>query len=122
MSRYESNKVSYDSPCDSDNDWTNSTGGSKYSDSESSVPEWDSDVGEDGELVFIKAKLANDPINTTQTPLLEGCETFKLRNNFKRTSTRRSAKDGRLRQLPQTSGLYEVVWCGPPKVLESCKT
>lgn len=27
-------KVSYDSPCDSDNDWTDSTDDSKYSDSE----------------------------------------------------------------------------------------
>lgn len=28
------NKVHYESPCDSDNDWTDSTGDSKYSDSE----------------------------------------------------------------------------------------
>ncbi|XP_075975543.1 inturned planar cell polarity protein [Anticarsia gemmatalis] len=91
MNNYES-KLSYDSPCDSDNDWTNSSGDSKYSDSESSVPEWDSDVGEDGELVYIKSKTANEAVDQNKTPLLESCETFKLRNNFKRTSTRRSTK------------------------------
>lgn len=91
MNNYKS-KVSYDSPCDSDNDWTNSSDDSKYSDSESSVPEWDSDVGEDGELVYIKIKNDNETTDFTKTPLLENCETFKLRNNFKRSSTRRSTK------------------------------
>ncbi|KAM3964976.1 inturned planar cell polarity protein [Aphomia sociella] len=86
------NRSNYESPCDSDNDWTNSSNDSKYSDSESSVPEWDSDVGEDGELVYIKIKVNNDPLEDTQAPLLENCETFKLRNNFKRSSTRRSTK------------------------------
>ncbi|CAD0201699.1 unnamed protein product [Chrysodeixis includens] len=91
MNSYK-NKISYDSPCDSDNDWTNSSDDSKYSDSESSVPEWDSDVSEDGELVYIKTKINNDTIDETKAPLLESCETFKLRNNFKRSSTRRSTK------------------------------
>ncbi|KAJ8723237.1 hypothetical protein PYW08_003149 [Mythimna loreyi] len=90
MNTYKS-KMSYDSPCDSDNDWTNSSDDSKYSESESSVPEWDSDVGEDGELVFIKTK-SNNETPDIKTPLLENCETFKLRNNFKRSSTRRSTK------------------------------
>lgn len=58
----------------------------------SSVPEWDSDVGEDGELVYIKIKNDNEMTDFTKTPLLENCETFKLRNNFKRSSTRRSTK------------------------------
>lgn len=58
----------------------------------SSVPEWDSDVGEDGELVYIKIKNDNETTDFTKTPLLENCETFKLRNNFKRSSTRRSTK------------------------------
>ncbi|XP_052755240.1 protein inturned isoform X2 [Galleria mellonella] len=58
----------------------------------SSVPEWDSDVGDDGELVYIKIKYNNNAIEDTNTPLLENCETFKLRNNFKRSSTRRSTK------------------------------
>ncbi|XP_063381491.1 protein inturned [Cydia fagiglandana] len=83
-------KLNYDSPCDSDNDWTSSDD-SKYSDSDSSVPEWDSDVGEDGELVYIKVKSCNDVDNST-APLLENCEAFKRKNNFKRTSTRRSTK------------------------------
>ncbi|CAH2047384.1 unnamed protein product, partial [Iphiclides podalirius] len=85
------NKVHYESPCDSDNDWTDSSEDSKYSDSESSVPEWDSDIAEDGELVYIKVKNNNDHDNTN-TPLLENCETFKLRSDFKRVSTRKSAK------------------------------
>lgn len=55
----------------------------------SSVPEWDSDVGEDGELVFIKTKTNSE---ITETPLLESCEIFKLRSDFKRSSTRRSTK------------------------------
>ncbi|XP_026733702.1 protein inturned [Trichoplusia ni] len=91
MNNYK-NKISYDSPCDSDNDWTNSSDDSKYSDSESSVPEWDSDVSEDGELVYIKTKINNETTDETKPPLLESCETFKLRNNFKRSSTRRSTK------------------------------
>lgn len=33
MNNFKS-KVTYESPCDSDNDWTNSSGSSKYSDSE----------------------------------------------------------------------------------------
>nr|XP_021181739.2 protein inturned [Helicoverpa armigera] len=90
MNNYKG-KVSYESPCDSDNDWTNSSDDSKYSDSESSVPEWDSDVGEDGELVYIKTRI-NSETADSKTPLLESCETFKLRNNFKRSSTRRSTK------------------------------
>ncbi|XP_049872416.1 protein inturned [Pectinophora gossypiella] len=85
-------KLNYDSPCDSDNDWTESSDGSKYSDSESSVPEWDSDVGEDGELMYIKVKQNANVTDSTKTPLLENCEAFKLRNNFKRSSTRRSTK------------------------------
>ncbi|XP_053604737.1 protein inturned [Plodia interpunctella] len=91
MNNYKS-KVNYDSPCDSDNDWTSSSNDSKYSDSESSVPEWDSDVGEDGELVYIRIKVSNDSAADSKVPLLENCEAFKLRNNFKRSSTRRSAK------------------------------
>lgn len=58
----------------------------------SSVPEWDSDVGEDGELFFMKLKANNENVDDSKTPLLENCETFKLRSNFKRTSTRRSTK------------------------------
>ncbi|CAG4935912.1 unnamed protein product [Parnassius apollo] len=85
------NKVQYESPCDSDNNWTDSSDDSKYSDSESSVPEWDSDIGEDGELVFIKVKHTNES-NDINTPLLENCETFKLRSDFKRASTRRSTR------------------------------
>ncbi|KAI5646108.1 protein inturned [Phthorimaea operculella] len=85
-------KVNYDSPCDSDNDWTSSSDGSKYSDSDSSVPEWDSDVGEDGELVYLKIKKDSSVEDAQKPPLLENCEAFKLRNNFKRTSTRRSTK------------------------------
>ncbi|XP_063826822.1 protein inturned [Ostrinia nubilalis] len=91
MNNYKS-KISYESPCDSDNDWTNSSDDSKYSDSESSVPEWDSDVGEDGELFYIKIKPNDEAGNDAKSPLLENCETFKLRNNFKRSSTRRSTK------------------------------
>ncbi|XP_045535893.1 protein inturned [Papilio machaon] len=99
------NKVHYESPCDSDNDWTDSTGDSKYSDSESSVPEWDSDVGEDGELVFIKVKNnANDELNA---PLLENCETFKLRSDFKRSSTRRSTKGRIFKALKSRKGKYD---------------
>ncbi|XP_059057559.1 protein inturned isoform X2 [Achroia grisella] len=90
MNKYQT-KSNYESPCDSDNDWTNSSNGSKYSDSESSVPEWDSDVCEDGELVYIKTKL-NNTAEETNAPLLENCEAFKLRNNFRRSSTRRSTK------------------------------
>ncbi|XP_041980021.1 protein inturned [Aricia agestis] len=75
---------------DSENEWTSSDG-SKYSDTESSVPEWDSDVGEDGELVHIKLKVAESK-DDSKVPLLENCETFKLRSNFKRSSTRRSNK------------------------------
>ncbi|XP_023937398.2 protein inturned [Bicyclus anynana] len=86
------NKISYESPCDSDNDWTNSSDDSKYSDTESSVPEWDSDIGEDGELVYIKTKVNNEVTDNSKTPLLESCETFKLRSDFKRTSTRRSTR------------------------------
>ncbi|KAJ2951184.1 hypothetical protein O0L34_g5577 [Tuta absoluta] len=85
-------KVNYDSPCDSDNDWTSSSDASKYSESDSSVPEWDSDVGEDGELVYLKLKKDASIEETQKPPLLENCENFKLRNNFKRTSTRRSTK------------------------------
>ncbi|KAJ0183376.1 hypothetical protein K1T71_001352 [Dendrolimus kikuchii] len=85
-------KANYDSPCDSDNEWTNSSNDSKYSDSESSVPEWDSDVGEDGELIYIKSKAPQEASNDNKAPLLENCETFKLRNNFKRSSTRRSTR------------------------------
>lgn len=33
MNNYKS-KLNYDSPCDSDNDWTNSSEDSKYSDSD----------------------------------------------------------------------------------------
>ncbi|KOB71620.1 PDZ domain-containing protein [Operophtera brumata] len=77
-------KVTCDSTCGSDNDWTDSTDDSKYSDSESSVPEWDSDVGDDGELVYIKVKSPEENTENTIAPLLENCETFKLRNNFKR--------------------------------------
>ncbi|KAG6447433.1 hypothetical protein O3G_MSEX004969 [Manduca sexta] len=90
MNQYK-RKITEESPCDSDNDWTNSSDDSKYSDSESSVPEWDSDVGEDGELVYIKLK----PVEVheeNKTPLLENCETFRPRSNFKRSSTRRSTK------------------------------
>lgn len=61
----------------------------------SSVPEWDSDVCEDGELVYIKTKAADattSKIKSAKTPLLENCEAFKLRNDFKRSSTRRSSK------------------------------
>lgn len=58
----------------------------------SSVPEWDSDVEENGELVFIRIKRRKEKCNENKAPLLENCETFKLRNNFKRTSTRRSTK------------------------------
>ncbi|XP_047990843.1 protein inturned [Leguminivora glycinivorella] len=90
MNNYKS-KLNYDSPCDSDNDWTSSDD-SKYSDSDSSVPEWDSDVGEDGELVYIKVKACNDAVDDSKAPLLENCEAFKRRNSFKRTSTRRSTK------------------------------
>ncbi|KAL4716107.1 hypothetical protein ACJJTC_013884 [Scirpophaga incertulas] len=91
-------KFNYDTPCHSDNDWSDSSGGSKYSDSESSVPEWDSDVGDDGELFFIKTKsIICD--NEYTTPLLENCETFKLRNNFKRSSIRRSTKGRIFRAL-----------------------
>ncbi|CAG4930548.1 unnamed protein product [Colias eurytheme] len=86
------NKFQYESPCDSDNDWTESSGDSKCTDSESSVPEWDSDVGEDGELTFIKIKVCNEPGDITNTALLENYETFKLRTDFKRSSTRRSTK------------------------------
>ncbi|XP_060801424.1 protein inturned isoform X2 [Amyelois transitella] len=57
-----------------------------------SVPEWDSDVGEDGELVYIKIKENNDASEDATAPLLEKCEAFNLRNNFKRSSTRRSTK------------------------------
>lgn len=56
------------------------------------MPDWDSDVGEDGELVYIKIKTNNDEVTDTKSPLLENCETFKLRNNFKRSSTRRSTR------------------------------
>lgn len=84
--------VNYDSPCDTDDDWTDSSDDSKYSDSASSVPEWDSDVEENGELVFIRIKRRKEKCNENKPPLLENCETFKLRNNFKRTSTRRSTK------------------------------
>ncbi|KAL0830697.1 hypothetical protein ABMA28_002831 [Loxostege sticticalis] len=91
MNNYKS-KISYESPCDSDNDWTNSSDDSKYSDSDSSVPEWDSDVGEDGELFYVKLKSNDEAAHDKQSPLLENCETFKLRNNFKRSSTRRSTK------------------------------
>ncbi|CAG9134949.1 unnamed protein product [Plutella xylostella] len=85
-------KSHYDSPCDSDNDWTESSGDSKYSDSESSVPEWDSDIGEDGELVYIKLKKDDTNPAEATAPLLENCEAFKLRNNFKRSSARHSTK------------------------------
>ncbi|XP_039755046.1 protein inturned [Pararge aegeria] len=91
MNNYK-NKINYESPCDSDNDWTNSSDDSKYSDTESSVPEWDSDIGEDGELVYIKTKTHSEIKNDTKAPLLESCETFKLRSDFKRSSTRRSTK------------------------------
>lgn len=56
------------------------------------MPEWDSDVAEDGELVYIKTVSVNENIDNSKTPLLENCETFKLRNNFKRSSTRKSTK------------------------------
>ncbi|XP_072932824.1 protein inturned isoform X2 [Epargyreus clarus] len=56
------------------------------------VPEWDSDVGEDGELVFIKVKTVNEGTDDSKAPLLENCETFKLRSDFKRSSTRRSTR------------------------------
>ncbi|RVE48839.1 hypothetical protein evm_006489 [Chilo suppressalis] len=92
------NKLNYDCPCDSDNDWTNSSDDSKYSDSESSVPDWDSDVGEDGELLYIKTKI-NEANNALKSPLLEKCEKFTLRNNFKRSSTRRSTKGRIFRAL-----------------------
>lgn len=46
-------------------------------------------MGDDGELVYIKTKPSAEPKNGA---LLDNCETFKLRNNFKRTSTRRSTK------------------------------
>lgn len=58
----------------------------------SSVPDWDSDVGEDGELVYIKVKPPSFSVVDDKAPLLENCETFQLRNNFKRSSTRRSTK------------------------------
>ncbi|XP_050348827.1 protein inturned isoform X2 [Nymphalis io] len=86
------NKINYESPCDSDNDWTNSSEESKYSDSESSVPDWDSDIGEDGELVYVKIKSITKPADDAKAPLLENCEAFKLRSDFKRSSTRRSTK------------------------------
>ncbi|XP_026496320.1 protein inturned isoform X1 [Vanessa tameamea] len=85
-------KMNYESPCDSDNDWTNSSEDSKYSDSESSVPDWDSDIGEDGELVYVKIKSITKPVDESKAPLLENCEAFKLRSDFKRSSTRRSTK------------------------------
>lgn len=88
------NIVNYESPCDTDNDWASSDS-SKYSDTESSVPEWDSDVEEDGELVYIKIRTPAEKTDSGKAPLLENCESFKLRNDFKRTSTRRSTK-GRL--------------------------
>ncbi|OWR44730.1 PDZ domain-containing protein 6 [Danaus plexippus plexippus] len=84
------NKINYESPCDSDNDWTNSSDDSKYSESESSVPDWDSDIAEDGELIYIKSKSNDDNLESSKAPLLENCETFKLRSDFKRSSTRRS--------------------------------
>lgn len=49
-------------------------------------------MGEDGELVYIKIKANNEAVTDAKSPLLENCETFKLRNNFKRSSTRRSTK------------------------------
>lgn len=58
----------------------------------SSVPEWDSDVGDDGELVYIKLTKSDDLPLDPSAPLLENCEAFKLRNNFKRSSVRRSTK------------------------------
>ncbi|CAH0752443.1 unnamed protein product [Diatraea saccharalis] len=98
MNNIKSKLTNYDSPCDSDNDWTNSSDDSKYSDSESSVPEWDSDVCEDGELVYIKTKVIETD-NAFKSALLENCEKFKLRNNFKRSSTRRSTKGRIFRAL-----------------------
>ncbi|CAK1555191.1 unnamed protein product [Leptosia nina] len=90
MNCYKTN-LQYHSPCDSDNDWTESSD-SKCTDSESSVPEWDSDVEEDGELTFIKVKANNVASQDAHTALLENCESFKLRTDFKRSSTRRSTK------------------------------
>lgn len=49
-------------------------------------------MGEDGELVFIKLQANNENIDDSKAPLLENCQTFKLRSDFKRTSTRRSTK------------------------------
>lgn len=56
----------------------------------SSVPDWDSDIAEDGELIYIKSKSNDDNLESSKAPLLENCETFKLRSDFKRSSTRRS--------------------------------
>lgn len=49
-------------------------------------------MGEDGELVYIKLKSSIESTENAKAPLLENCETFKLRNNFKRSSTRRSTR------------------------------
>ncbi|CAH0719908.1 unnamed protein product, partial [Brenthis ino] len=100
MNTYK-NKNNYESPYESDHDWTNSSDDSKYSDSESSVPEWDSDIGEDGELVYMKFKATNESLDDSQAPLLENCDTFKLRSDFKRSSTRRSTK-GRIFKVIKT--------------------
>ncbi|XP_022124017.2 protein inturned [Pieris rapae] len=98
MNNYK-NRLPYESPCDSDNDWTESSEDSKCSDSESSVPEWDSDVAEDGELTYIKMKPGIEVSDDNQTALLDNCDTFKLRTDFKRSSTRRSTKGRIFRAL-----------------------
>ncbi|XP_050674593.1 protein inturned [Leptidea sinapis] len=84
-------KMNYESPCDSDNDWTESSDDSKCSDRESSVPEWDSDIGEDGELIYLLLKNTNE-VTDRSGALLENYEPFKFRTDFKRSSTRRSTR------------------------------
>ncbi|VVC87762.1 unnamed protein product [Leptidea sinapis] len=84
-------KMNYESPCDSDNDWSESSDDSKCSDRESSVPEWDSDIGEDGELIYLLLKNTNE-VTDRSGALLENYEPFKFRTDFKRSSTRRSTR------------------------------
>lgn len=79
----------------SENDWTDSSeGSSKYSDSDSSVPEWDEHVRPDGELVYMKYKDDSSPANIppAATSLLDESRRNYVRNSFKRSSTRRASR------------------------------
>ncbi|XP_077284275.1 inturned planar cell polarity protein [Arctopsyche grandis] len=88
---------STESSSDTEN-WSDGSSSSYYSDSDSYIPEWDSLVQDDGELVYIVSKTKND--NTSEPKVDSSGLLSKVnernsgieRNGFTRQSVRRSSK------------------------------